>query len=480
MKKFIFSIAMVTAFISCSDRLEELNQPSKNATSAPADKLFANGVRNMYDLMASTDVNSNIFRLVSQYWAQTTYPDESQYNLVGREIADNFWTFAYRDVLMDLEQAEISLDQTWEALAMDEAVKNNQMAIIHLNQAYMYAILVDAFGAIPFEQALQEDILAPQYDPGEEVYNGVLTMIDDALANLNEEADGFSSAQDPIYNGDIAQWRKFGNTLKLRLAVNLSDVDAPRATTLIQEALTGGVFESNEDNASITYFAEAPNTNPVWEDLVQSGRADYVIANTIVDKMLELEDPRLGVYADPMEDGTFVGGEYGTANTYDDNSKVGELFHQPDLEGVILDYSQVNFLLAEAAAKGLIADDVEMYYNEGIRASMEYWGIPEAEIEAYLNSAGVAWGTAEGDWDQKIGVQSWLALYNQGFEGWTVWRRLDFEGFNVPDGLTEQDIPRRFTFPIQEATLNPTAFKEAIQTIGGADNVQTRVFWDIE
>jgi hypothetical protein len=480
MKKTILLVLFMTMFFACNDRLEDLNQPRKNATSAPADNLFANGVRNMFDLMASTDVNSNVFRLFSQYWAQTTYPDESQYNLVGREIADNFWTSAYRDVLMDLEQAEVSLEANWQRLAMDEAVKNNQMAIIHLNQAYMFAILVDAFGAIPFDEALREDVLTPKYEAGEDVYNKVFEMIDNALGMIDVEAAAFPESQDPVYGGDVQQWIKFGNSLKLRMAVNISDVNPTRAATLIQEALTGGVFESNADNASITYYTEAPNTNPVWEDLVQSGRADYVIANTIVDQMLELEDPRLPVYADPMEDGTFIGGEYGTANTYDDYSKIGGLFHEPDLEGVILDYSEINFLLAEAAEKGLVTGDAADYYEMGIRASMEYWGVPEEEIEGYLARPDVAYATAEGDWKQKIGIQSWIAQYNRGFEGWTTWRRLDFTGFNVPEGLTEQDIPRRMTFPIQEATLNPTSFRGAVELIGGSDDVQTRVFWDAQ
>ncbi|HZB13871.1 MAG TPA: SusD/RagB family nutrient-binding outer membrane lipoprotein, partial [Chryseolinea sp.] len=241
-----------------------------------------------------------------------------------------------------------------------------------------------------------------------------------------------------------------------------------------------GAFESNADNATIAYLGSSPNTNPIWLDLVQSGRADYVIANTIVDKLLDLSDPRLAVYADETEDGDFIGGEYGTANTYSANSHVGALYHEPDLEGVILDYAEVQFLLAEAAARGFAtSESVETYYENGIRASMEYWGIDDAEIDAYLAQPSVAYATAAGDWKQKIGTQEWIALYNRGFEGWTVWRRLDFEGFNIPDGLEESDIPRRLIFPIEEATLNPSSWKQAIDMIGGSDDVQTTVFWDV-
>src|SRR5690606_34880538 len=103
MKK-IFLIVLLTGLVfSYDDHFEELNRPKKNATAVTGESLFANGVRNMFDMMVNSDVNVNIFRLLAQYWAQTTYPDESQYNIVGREIADNFWEVAYRDVLKDLD-----------------------------------------------------------------------------------------------------------------------------------------------------------------------------------------------------------------------------------------------------------------------------------------------------------------------------------------------------------------------------------------
>jgi hypothetical protein len=156
------------------------------------------------------------------------------------------------------------------------------------------------------------------------------------------------------------------------------------------------------------------------------------------------------------------------------------VFHDPTLEGLILDYSEVEFLLAEAKERGFnVTGTAEDHYNAGITASMEYWGIDDADITAYLAQPEVAYGTAAGSWKQKIGVQSWIALYNRGFEGWSVWRRLDFTGFNVPPLLEYSDIPNRFIFPIEEATLNGTNLDAAIQMIGGSDDVQTRVFWDV-
>lgn len=472
---------------ACNDRLEELNTPRKNAAEVPFETLFASGTRSLFDMMVSSDVNDNNFRLYAQYWAQTTYPDESQYNMVGRQLPDNVWQNGYRDVLKDLDEAKRVLNETWETRLMSEEDRQTQEGMIEVLEVYTWSVMADMWGALPYTEALDIENLNPKYDMASDVYNSIIDTLNVAIVKIGSGGAPFPNEQDLIYGrydetvDKVAQWLKFANSLKVRLAVTISDVDAPKATTMINEALASGVFESNEDNAAIAYMSESPNTNPLWLDLVASGRADYVVANTIVDKMLELDDPRLTVYADPMADGSYIGGEYGTANTYSKNSRVGAVFHEPALEGVILDFAEVNFLLAEAAAKGLAITGMtaEEYYNQAIKASFEYWGFDEATADAYLARPEVAYATAPGDWKQKIGVQEWIAYFNRGFEGWNVWRRLDFEGFNVPEGLSEADIPRRLIFPIKEATLNPSSLDAAIEMIGGADNAQTKVFWDV-
>lgn len=530
MKKVAIIIFLTAVFTSCDDRLAELNRPKKNAVEVTAESLFSNGLRETFDLMVNTDVNVNVFRLYSQYWAQTTYPDESQFNQSGRRIPDNFWTRGYRDALQDLEEARIVTNDTWEVRAIDEPVKNNWLAIIDINKAYVFAVLADAFGAVPFTEALDPEVLSPSYDQGADVYTSVIGMLDNAISMIDVDAEGFPASQDPVYGGDASKWKKFANTLKLKLAIMTADVDPSRSATLVSQALAGGIFESAADNAAITYQPIAPSTNPVWEDLVQSGRADYVVANTLVDHLNDLSDPRLMVFAAPTpfvyrvnkatnskKDSVFTtgkgrflvypnqpvmyvetpftifaadslskleiynGGTYGNANTYSQRSHVGDLFHTPDLEGLILDYSEVQFLLAEAAERGITTPmTAEEHYNAGITESLRYWGIGETEIADYLANPDVAYATAEGSWKQKIGIQQWIAFYNRGFEGWSTWRRLDFEGLNTPPLLTYDDIPERLIFPIEEATLNPSNLDAAIDMIGGTDDASVRVFWDVE
>ena len=528
MKKIYLTLFILCMFLACDDRLEDLNKPIKQPTEVPAETVFSNGLKEMAYMVTNSNTNINVFRLYAQYWAQTTYPDESQYNMVTRRNPDNFWKGAYRDALKDLDEARRITLETADDLALPEEVVNNRLALVDICKVFVFSALVDAFGPVPFSEALSADVLQPKYDDDAEVYDKLIVMLDEAMAKVDTDAESFPAGQDLLYGGDLEAWLKFANSLKLRMAITISDVNAGKAGSMVAEAVAASVFSGNEDNASITYLDAFPNTHPVHEDLVQSGRDDYVVANTFVDRLNALQDPRLLTFAQgvdfeyPLDDDNverdstvttggllttyypesdsvvyrttpftifakdtlkpvqvFIGGTYGSNNTFALRSHVGAPFYEPTLEGLLLDYAEVEFLLAEAVERGLLTGDAETHYNAGITASMEYWGVGEEGVEDYLANPNVAYSTAEGSWKQKIGVQHWIALYNRGFEGWTVWRRLDFTGFKAPPLLTYNDIPERFIYPIEEATLNKANLTEGISLLGGEDNANTKVFWDV-
>ncbi|MEK7257884.1 MAG: SusD/RagB family nutrient-binding outer membrane lipoprotein, partial [Bacteroidota bacterium] len=163
-------------------------------------------------------------------------------------------------------------------------------------------------------------------------------------------------------------------------------------------------------------------------------------------------------------------------NNYATYSKPSDRTTAADYEAILFDAAEGNFLLAEAVERGFISGDAAAYYEAAIRASMEYWLVPSAEIDAYLANPAVAYATAEGDWKQKIGTQKWIALYNRGFEAWTEWRRLDYPVLVAPpDAVT--DIPLRYTYPVQEQTLNAENYAAGAAAVGG-DDVRTKLFWD--
>ena len=214
--------------------------------------------------------------------------------------------------------------------------------------------------------------------------------------------------------------------------------------------------------------------------MVASGRHDFVVTKTMVDKLISLNDPRRAIYTNNNVNGGIVGSTnpYGGAFA---KTHVGAIIEKPSLSGTLLDYSEVEFLLAEAAESGIAAAGVaSIHYTNAIEASMEDWGVSPVDVTSYLLQPKVAYATATGTWQQKIGEQAWLALYNRGFEAWTFYRRLDFPLLIAPAGAqaaAEGKVPVRMAYPIREQTLNPTNYNAAASSIGG-DKLTTKIFWD--
>ena len=471
---------LVFAGVGCTDNFEELNTDIKNPSTVPAEPLFSNAVVNYFDLMSEASVNSNVFRLYAQYWAQTTYPDESQYNMSGRDIPGTMWDVMYRDVLRDLDEAKIVLADEAPVGAADIAVLANKRATIDMMKALAYFTLVDIFGDVPFTEALDSENIQPAYDDAKTVYTTNIANLQAAVAAMDGSAAGFDANTDPVYQGDVAAWKKFGNSLMLRLGMRLADTDDAAARALVTSAVDGGVFTSAADDFAITYYSSAPNTNPLYDALVLSGRNDFVPANTTVDMMNTLEDPRRALWFDLNGLDDYIGGTYGTANAYASFAHLGPVFEEATLAGTLMSYSEIRFLLAEAAARGFGVDGTdEEHYNAAITASIMEWGGDQAMADAYLANADVAYGAA--DWKTQIGTQKWLSLFNNGFEGWTTWRLFDMDFFNLPavDGLTftQADIPRRLIYPADEPTLNGSSYSAAAAKYDG-DSAKARLFWD--
>jgi len=273
---------------------------------------------------------------------------------------------------------------------------------------------------------------------------------------------------------------KFGNSLQLKLAMVIADEDPGQARTLV-EAAAGNVFEDNSDNAAFPYLAEAPNNNPVSENInpIRTSREDYIAANTLVDAMNELEDPRRAAFFTQV-DGEYIGGEYAFPNSYAENSKISDKMIALDFESLLLDYSEVEFLLAEALERGFnVGGTAAGHYENAITASFDYWGVPGAA--AYLAKPAVNYETAMGDWKEKIGTQKWIALYNRGYDAWLEWRRLDAPHLLPPvleGSSTELIVPTRVIYPINEQALNGANRAAAAEAIGG-DQSSTKLWWDI-
>lgn len=474
MRKLISLALVALIIVSCSENLTDLNKNPKSAQVVEGQTLFTSALKNMNNTMNSTNVNLNVFKLYAQYWTETTYTDEANYDLTGRAIPDNFWSSIYRDVLKDLEESKIIITAN-DALSAN--VKANQLAIIEIWRAYAYSQLVIIFGDVPYGEALNFDNTTPKYDDALTIYKDLLAKLEAATVALKTADDSFGDA-DILFGGDASRWKKFANSLKLRMAINLADVDAALATKTIKDNYAGAI-SSNSENAMFAYLSAPPNTNPLWVDLVQSGRKDFVAANTFIDALNTLADPRRDAYFDEIPAGGFLGGVYGATSPYNLNSHIDDAIQAPDFEGNIIDYAEIEFILAEAIVRWPAAGlpgTAATHYNNAITASMEFWGVAPADITTYLLQPSVFYATAAGTYKQKIGNQKWIALYLNGLAAWTEWRRLDTPALATPPAARSA-MPVRFTYPVREQNLNKAQYDAASATIGG-DVVTTKLFFD--
>lgn len=470
---------------SCVDSLTDFNVDSKAPSVVSAGSLVSAAELGLARTMVTANVNVNPFRFYVQYWTETTYFDESIYDIATRQINRTFWRRMYTGggtidptfepgVLNNLKQASanVAADKSLSA-----QTKANQQACIEVLAVYAWTVLVNTYGNVPYSKALDFTNVQPSYDDAATIYADLFTRLNAAITAMNATGSGFGSA-DLIYGGDMTAWKKFANSLKLRMAITTADADAARAKTQAEQAVTSGVFTSNDQQANFNFLSSPPNTDPLWEDLVQSGRHDYVGTSFFIDRLKALNDPRLPYFFNPvLGTSDYVGGVYGESNNYTDFSNPGALQQTPTFPSQLESYSEVEFLLAEAASRGFsVGGTTASHYNAGVTASITQWGGSATDAATYLAQPSVAYTSAAGTDKIKIGNQAWIALYNQPVQAWTVWRRLDTPVLTAPAGALSV-IPLRFPYPYDEQNINATNYAAASTAIGG-DKVSTKIFWD--
>ena len=492
MKKIALIISVIMIFTACS-KLEDLNINTKDFAVVSGASLFNGATLQLLNNISATNVNVNNTNTWMQQLANTTYADESRYDMTTRNVTVTYWNVQYRLVLMNYKDAARVL-ATEPLAGISQARRDNQLAIVEIMSVLAWSNLVEIFGDIPYTQALDANQYpSPVYDDGLTVYKDLINRLNAAIGKLTPTEGGMPTGYDNINGSNAAgtvKWIKFANALKLRMGIMLADKDAAYAKPII-EAAAPNVFVAG-DKVAMNYMAAPPNQNQQYIDFVASGRDDYVVTSRLIDAMqpttpasdiltVTVADPRLPFYCTTA--GTtslYAGGKFGEANGFSSFSHVNPLNLAPNREWIIMDYPETEFLLAEAVERGFsVGGTAATHYNNAIRASILYWGGTTTQADAYLAQPSVAYSTAVGTWKQKIGNQAWLAYYLRGYTAWNSWRRLDYPRLRcvpVPlGGITS--VPVRLLYPVAEQTLNEANYSAAAAKIGG-DSAETRLFWD--
>ena len=467
-------------FSSCTKNFEDLNTDPKHPLEVNGSVLFTNAQIEIANQISSTNVNRNIWKLMSQYWTERSYTDEANWNIVNRRISDNMFR-TYMAVLKDLEDAKKIVAEEDAFFDNEKANQKNRIAIIDLMEVFVWQRLVDMFGDIPYSEALDIENYTPKYDDAATIYQDLIARATADAEAIDITEGGFGSA-DLIYGKKINEspteyWKKFAYSLLVKLGIGIADGPLAALGQSTVEGAYDKVFTSAADGAFFPYQASLPYVNPLYTDLVASGRHDFIICTTLFKAMDSIDDPRINYYFEDITNPTI---DYGySGGSYSNKMHYNSAITAPDFKGFFLTYDEVQFYLAEAAARGWsVGQTPDVYFDEAVKESILSWGGTAAEADTLLSHH--PYNSYTGGWKDAIGTQAWISMYTRGFIGYTFFRRLDYPEFSMPpsppEGVTT--VPTRFTYPINEQTLNAANYQAASAAIGG-DKLTTHLFWDI-
>jgi len=480
-------LLLVGLGISCTKNFEEMNTNPNSPTDVPALNIFTNVCQQAADNWLGGWIQHTYLGCWAQHWAKIQYIDEDKYQVRAGQ-PDGWFNMAY----IYNKNLMIVMDKTANYAETATQDDDGLYAAALVLSVWNWSQLTDCFGDVPYSEALQgfeaDGDLTPAYDTQESIYKD---LINNKLVEANNILKDLSlnfGAGDLYFGGDPVKWRKFSNSLRLRLLNRASEAwseaDAKIAEMLGNPALYP-LMESNADNAKLAYPGALPYRNPIFNTLYT--RTDQGISQTAVNFMKDRNDPRLPVFAQPRaKDGTYVGHQNGAASDpgVANRSLLGiRIAYTPAAPVFLMQYAEVEFYKAEYYARK--GGNAKAHYELGIRASLDNWGVG-ANADAYLAEEKVAFNASKAV--ELITEQKWMAIFGQGVEAFAEVRRTHTPSriFEFELEATEypgRGLPIRLPYSDAEQSANGISLNEAIarQGVEHVDNGMfgTRVWWDV-
>jgi hypothetical protein len=484
--KFSAALGLLVATSSCKKDFLDVNVDPNNPTQAAINLVLptAQGYA-AYNI-------GNPYQILGGFWAQywTQGPTGSQFLAydqysINSGSFDGRWINMYAGPLNDFKY--IVEQGTREGNA-------NYVAIGKIMQAYLFQIMTDLHGDIPFSEALKagEGVIAPKYDSQQDVYDGLIRLVDEGLALIDENSTTHPGADDFFYHGDMHQWTKFANTLKLKIYLRQAYVRPAVAQAGIQAMYTEGAeFIDQGDEAHVQFTTTQFNQHPLFAHINSLGEFNILASNTALTRMLTLNDPRVDVLYRRATAAPNTGNHVGilqgdgrnlpNPSTLNDRqfSKPGAAVGGPGGSAarvIFLSEAESYFLQAEAVARGWGTGDAEQLYYDGIALSFLSWGLTIAQFNTYASQSAIDYPAA-GSLEQKIRAiitQKWTAMTgSQNVEAWTEWRRTgypDIFTISLSSNIGNQ-FPARLLYPDSEVTSNPNTPSQKLVT--------DKVWWDV-
>ncbi|MDE6779160.1 MAG: SusD/RagB family nutrient-binding outer membrane lipoprotein [Alistipes sp.] len=499
MKKTIYTLAALLLAVSCTTNFDEYNS---NPNQMPVGGIGPFGVIEdaIFDgadglLYRTVQLNGELIQYTTQRYTE---------NVHRYIIRDSYVSGAWNHLARAATYADEMRRLAEIAVAEGVPEGENALGIALTLRALYVSYWTDVWGEIPFSEAFQgrqdggRGNTQPKFDTQKSIYEQLLEDLDRAnclfnpSAKIDEDQMAMIRSKDLLYNGDFAKWRKFANSLRLRLLMRLSNRDAEMGVSeavarMVASASEYPLFAGNDDAAILYYTGQDPFVNRFGDTAEPSFSSNQrLMAENLIDIMDGTDDPRTGIYA-VQRNSQWKGLVSGYSTT--DTDATGCALMNKNVLGMrnspysLMRYDEVLFLLSEAARRGMIPGGdaaAEEYYKSAILASIDFWDginpstdyrVTELQRRQFLDKVAYN-GSLE-----RILTQKYVALYYVGYEAWCDYRRTGYPTLNIGPGTSNEGVlPTRLVYPVRTVSTNEAHVREAIER-QGPDNMRTPVWW---
>jgi hypothetical protein len=499
MKKFInknfLAVTLFAILLSaCSKDFEEINTDPNNTISALPQQLLAPAlVKSLtYNMIRNRNFNNELMQV-------TVDQSDAEGRVFRYDYRPSLSDYLYNGLYTELTNFKDIYRTANDSLNYNTTFKGISLVC----QAWLYSILTDTYGDIPYSQSnLGRDSanFEPRFDAQKNIYAGMFDQLERANILLDSNI-AIPASSDPVFGGSASKWRKFGNSLYLRLLLRISGKAevAAMATAKIKDivetnAANYPIMTSNADNAILVWTGSGPYVSPLNTVREQDFRAPS-IASFFIDN-LPVIDPRLDIslgtgninrWGIAPFNGSFVGVQSGylpgaepTKKSYFYSNTSGTSLQKDAMTGLMMTYAELRFILAEATLKGWITGSPEAHYKAGIQNAITQW-LPNwaVSIDSYLTLADLQWepaGTEEEKMEQ-IHLQKYYALFMVDMQQWFEYRRTGHPVLPIGPGVQNGGVmPARMIYPVYVRSANPTNYQLAVAA-QGPDEISTQVWW---
>jgi len=494
---YLISFLLIIVVNSCTKDFEEMNTDPNAITQVEPAYFFSGMVQQVF---ANYQRNVNLYPdFYSDYFANTV----SSFRSPAYEYNDGWIGNQWREHYADFLRKSNAIKDDYK----DNPLYAEQLAISEIFTCYWWSRMTDTYGDIPYFNAGYGESVP--YSSQQEIYKDLFVRLDAAISKLPAGDNQVKYGEyDLIYGGDATKWKKFGNSLRLRLAMRISNIDPVTAKTVAEAAIASGVMTSNSDVAKVPMWSSG------WYDYLHqmcwwwdNTRVSKTFTNYLYNQSSIGEDPRAPYWLTYKRDGKattkeqlglaeYVGLENGysvnmPANK-NDRATINLFGGYKDFSGEgtnamycsVMFYSEVVFLQAEASLRGWGSGNANALFKDGIKASMDYVGVDAVSAQSYIDGVADLNGNNEAKLKSLI-TQKWLANFPNGVEAWADFRRTDYPDVILPiDGVSgnatvaQGTYVKRIRYPNNQHELNADMIPASLNSLS-QDRMDIKVWWDV-